>query len=111
MQREQPAMQMSTPDTGTALFVYIEIVGTLIGLVMCIVVFRVSRQVGGVIGASFQRLFIGALLFTAAFGVSAFLDWFRVTDMQNSMVFHMSLMTIAMILLVLSAIKSANLLK
>lgn len=106
-------MQMPTPtaDTGTALFVYIEILGTIIGLVMIVVVFRVSREVGGVIGASFQRLFIGSLLFTAAFGISAFLDWFRITDMQNSMVFHMSLMTIAMILLVLSAIKSANLLK
>ena len=104
-------MQMSTPATGTALFVYIEIIGTLVGVAMCVIVFRVSRQVGGVIGASFQRLFIGALLFTAAFGVSAVPDWFRVTDMQNSMVFHMSLMTVAMILLVLSAIKSANLLK
>ena len=104
-------MQMPMPDTRTPLFVYIELVGTLIGFLMIVVVFRVSRGLGGVIGASLQRLLLGALLFTAAFGISAFLDWFRITDMQNSMVFHMSLMTIAMILLVLSAIKSANLLK
>ena len=104
-------MQMPTPDTGTPLFVYIETAGTFIGFLMIVLVFRVTRGLGGVIGASFQRLLLGAVLFTAAFGISAFLDWFRLTDMQNSMVFHMSLMTIAMILLVLSAIKSTGLLK
>jgi hypothetical protein len=102
---------MAMPDTTAPLLRVIEVGGTLIGFLMIVVIFRVYRGLGGVVGASFQRLLFGAVLFTAAFVISAVIDWFNITTMENSMMLHMSIMTVAMILLVLSAIKSASLLK
>ena len=97
-------------NQGIQLFVYIEAIGTLVGIGLIIMLYRVSKELGGTVGAAVNSLTLGVVLFTIAFGVSTGLDYFNLTAMTNSMATHMSLMVFAMVMVVVTATRFAKLL-
>ena len=102
---------MEMQQAGTPLFVYIEIVGTVVGVVLIGLFVRVVRELGGAVGSAIWFLIAGVALFTLAFGISAVVDGLGLTAMQNSMAGHMGLMVLAMIMVVVTASRFARLLK
>lgn len=97
-------------DMGTPLFVYIEIIGVIVGLWLIFVLARVTRELGGEVGAALRYLVGGVAVFTLAFVISFVIDFFGLSAMTNSMATHMVLMVAAMILVVLSALRFTRLL-
>lgn len=97
-------------NEATPLFVYIEAIGTLVGFGLIIMLYRVSKELGGTVGAAVRSLTLGVVLFTVAFGVSTSLDYFTSTAMADSMATHMSLMVFAMVMVVVTATRFAKLL-
>jgi len=89
----------------------IEWLGTLIGILLIYLLFRAGKNLGGAVGAALKSLTLGVLLFTAAFLASAILDTFDLVPMVTSMILHMVLMAVAMIMIVLSALKFIELTK
>ena len=98
-------------EAGRPAFVYVEIVGAIIGFGLLAYLINIVRQLGGAVGNALKRLTFGVAAFTAAFAISAVVDWFSLASMQNSMIGHMSLMTVAMVVTIFSAITFAGLLK
>lgn len=96
-------------DMGIPVFVYIELAGSIIGMVLLLQLSRVTRQLGGEVGAALRFLLRGVSAFTLAFVLSFVIDYFGLSPMQSSMTLHMILMTIAMVLVVFSAIRFARL--
>ena len=92
------------------LFVYIEAIGTVIGLGLIYMLYRVSRKLGGVVGSAVNSLSLGVILFTVAFGISTIIDYFNLSAMSNSMAVHMTLMVFAMVMVVVTAIRFSKLL-
>lgn len=97
-------------NEGTPLFVYIEAIGTLVGLGLIIILYRVSKGLGGAVGSAVKSLTLGVVLFTVAFGISTGLDYFDLMAMTDSMAIHMGLMVFAMIMVVVTATRFAKLL-
>jgi len=106
-------MQMGTSSAQTLLpfVVPIEVVGALIGVGLIILLVRIARHLGGVVGSSLNNLILGVALFTLAFIVAAVLQGLNVTAMENAMVIHMLLMILALIMIVLSARKLTGLIR
>jgi hypothetical protein len=106
----EPKENIMEMNEGTSLFVYIEAVGTLVGLGLIIMLYRVSKGLGGAVGSAVKSLTLGVVLFTVAFGTSSALDYFNITSMTDSMALHMTLMVFAMIMVVVTATRFAKLL-
>lgn len=98
-------------ETAIPTFVYIELIGTVVGIVLFVQLWRTTRQLGGQVGTAIRYLTAGVVVFSLAFVISFILDYFQLTGMQNSMATHMSLMVIAMILVVFSAIHFTRLMR
>lgn len=96
-------------ELGTPGFVYVELAGALVGGVLIFVLARVTRQMGGEVGAALRYLTVGVAIFTFAFAVSFVVDFFGLGAMQSSMAAHMTLMALAMVMIVFSALRFARL--
>lgn len=96
-------------DKGIQLFVYIEAIGTLVGLVLIIMLYRVSKELGGTVGEAVKSLTLGVVLFTVAFGASTGIDYFKLSGMANSMALHMVLMVFAMVMVAVTTTRFAKL--
>ena len=81
----------------------VEVVGAIVGIVLLVVLARIARHLGGVVGSALNSLIAGVGLFTLAFIVAAVLQGLNVMAMENTMVVHMILMILALVMIVLSA--------
>lgn len=102
---------MDMQQAATPLFVYIEIVGAAVGVVLLILLLRVVKELGGELASALKSLIGGVALFTLAFALSAVLDVFDLAPMQSTMSSHMGLMLLAMILVVVTANRFARMLR
>ena len=89
--------------------VYVEIIGAVVGVSLTVLLIRLGRSIGGIVGSSLNRLIIGVALFTVAFIAAAILQGLQVTAMENTMFVHMILMILALIMIVFSARSLAKL--
>ena len=105
------AQELEIQQVGVPLFVYFEIIGTVVGIVLMFMLIRATRGIGGTVRTALMNLLVGVGFFTFAFAISAILDGFDIMNMQFSMELHMGLMLLAMIMIVLFATKLAKLLK
>ena len=102
---------MEGMQAGTPAFVYVEVVGSLVGLGLMVYLISIARRFGGAMGSALRVLLVGVGMFTLAFVFSAVVDLLQLFPMQNSMAIHMSLMIVAMIMIALTTSRLAGLLK
>ena len=96
---------MQSPELmGIPAFVYVELFGALLGIVLLIVLSRVARGVKGTIGSAVRYLTFGVFLFTASLIAGVVMDAMLDVPMATSMFIHMSLMVIAMTVIISAAL-------
>jgi len=97
---------------GFTVHIGLEIAGALIGIVLIFLLLRVSRESGGVLGSAVNFLTIGIVLFTISLISAAVMDGFRLTSsMETSMTIHMGLMVVALIIILIAALRITKLVK
>lgn len=98
--------------SGFSTYIGLEIAGALIGIVLIFLLLRVGRESGGVLGSAVNFLTMGIVVFTISLIAAAAMDWLRLTNsMATSMTIHMGLMVLALIIILVAALRITKLIK
>ena len=90
---------------GLHLFIAFEVIGAIVGIVLMILIIRLSREFEGIVESAFNLLTLGLMLFVVSLVLAAWMDWSHIVNMAISMTIHMGLMSLALVIILIAAIR------